>query len=219
MKKVKKTKATKSLKKLQKVGTVIERVLDLEPLGVLRLNRLKRSGQYFPSTEQDGPIFPDQLKEFGEGMTAPEIHEAFEVVMNLIAYNLFKLEIFKEAYSFEDVQNGWMIRMVHGLNKQPKCCCTGYVPLFDGREEAEVIFFAKSEESARQLQTRIDSALGRRSFRKAVEEAVLGLSDTLEDELFGEDEEIQEFFEQYYPLMVGEYFPNETCPTKEKSQK
>ena len=210
--KIKKTTTKGSLNKLSKIeklSALINRVLDLEPLGVLNLNRLKAKGFLYPTANDFLLGDPSSLNEFGAGMDQKQLTEALDEVADGIAYNIFKLEIFKEAFTCLDVANGCVFRLMHGLNNYPKYFYAESFPMFDGREEAEVVFFAKTMEGAKAVKERLNSILGNRSLHEVVQESMESMADTLEDELFGEDEEVQDFCDKYYPLMAGEYIPNE----------
>ncbi len=186
--------------------TLVNRELDLEPLGALNLNRMKTSKNFHSSANIVWETDPNAICEFGTGINpAPQALIRPTITM---AYTLLKLEIYKQAYCYQDADSSWIMRLVDSANKYPAYYYGETLEMFDGRETAEVIFQAKSEAGVERIKNWISIALCGQTLQKAVDTSFALTCDLLEKEFFDKDDDINEFFKIYTPLMRGMYYPN-----------
>ena len=163
------------------------------------------------------PIDPTTIHEFGSELDVTCGSALILPTINM-AYHLLKLEVLKEAYYYQDDFNSWMLRLVHRANKYPNYYHKELLRMPDGRETAEVIFWAKSAEGVKGIQEWFKAILGNQTLQDKVDESFAITCDMLAENFY-KDPDMIEFFEEYGPLMVGAYGSKPLPNVNNKNQK
>ena len=88
----------------------------------------------------------------------------------------------------------------------------------DGREFAEVLFWAKNAEGVKEIQEWLKATLGDQTLQDKVDESFDITCDILAENFY-KDPDIVEFFDEYGPLMVGAYGSNVSIVENKQNKK
>ena len=137
---------------------MIDSLMTFEPFGMYYLNCLKNDTKPRLLSTMIASPYPVQVVELGENVRPEDCSKYAWDMLKKITYQMQKVQILKEAYIYRNKH--FLVRIKRPGSAMPVNCAKIDLPLWNGYEEAEVIFFARSPQGEGRIQRWVNKYMG-----------------------------------------------------------